>query len=153
MAEGITRLLLLEAGLGDGWTVSSSGLAAFPGDPAAIYALNVLAEMGIDMSDHRSSRTSPYSVEKAQYVFAMTRDHLDHLWRLFPESKDRILLFSDVSQWVPKCPGGFPPQSVIGPIEPDIPDPYGLDIGVYRKVAETIVLYARGLIFSLKGKG
>lgn len=153
MAEGITRFLLVEAGVGDRWTVSSSGLAAFPGDPAALHARNALEEMGIDISGHRSSRTSHYAVEKARYIFAMTRGHRDHLWRLFPESKDRILLLSDILQRARERSGDFSVDSFLRPSEQDIPDPHGLDLGVYRTVAQTILLYSRLLVLFLQAEG
>lgn len=150
MAEGLTRFLLFEAGLGDRWSVSSSGLAAFPGDPAAPHALNVLAEKGIDISGHRSCRTSVYSIEKARYVFAMTEGHRDQLLRFFPEYKDRILLLTGIVQRVRA-------SSELLPVLPDlrltgqnIPDPYGLDLDHYRAVARRIEFCSRLLVHFLR---
>lgn len=153
MAEGLTRFFLFEAGLGDRWSVSSSGLAAFPGDPVAPHALKALAEMGVDLSGHRSSRTSPYAVEKARYVFAMTGGHRDHLLRLLPDFEDRIFLFSDFARREQGLSEALAPHWVSHLAGPDIPDPYGLDLGHYRNVAQTLAAYSRLLVLFLRTSG
>lgn len=143
MAEGILRNELRQAGIDCLWSVSSSGLCAFPGDPAAPHALQILAEMGIDISSHRSSRTSAYAIEQASYVLAMTDLHRARLVRLFPEFNGRIRLFSDAAGMERQMPGRSDSRSGALLAERDIPDPYGGTLEDYRRVAEAIAYYAR----------
>jgi len=57
MAEGICRALAEEKG----WSIQavSCGLAAFPGDPAAPYAVEAARKYGADLTMHRSRPLSP----------------------------------------------------------------------------------------------
>jgi len=106
MAEGLLRHLA-----GDRVEVASAGLGAGHGQPPSAHAIEVLRKEGIDIADIRSQPVSPHLLQQADYIFTMTRDHLDMLLLLFPEmaSKTRLLRFDEAAK------GG----------RPDVTDPIG----------------------------
>jgi len=80
--------------------VASAGLGAGHGQPPSAHAIEVLKKEGIDISDIRSQPVSPDLLRRADYVFTMTRDHLDMLLLLFPEMapKTRLLRFDEAAK-------------------------------------------------------
>jgi glycine hydroxymethyltransferase len=119
MAEGLLRHLA-----GDEVEVASAGLGAGRGQPPSAHAIDVLRGEGIDISDIRSQPVSADLLREADYIFTMTRDHLDMLLLLFPEmaSKARLLRFDDAAK------GG----------RPDVTDPIGGTRGTYEACKEDI---------------
>jgi glycine hydroxymethyltransferase len=95
MAEGLLRQM--SAGRIE---AASAGLGAGRGQQPSAHAVNVLKEEGIDISDIRSQPVSAHLLEKADYIFTMTRDHLDMLLLLFPEmaAKARLLRFDEAAK-------------------------------------------------------
>ena len=95
MAEGLLRHMA-----GDRVAVASAGLGAGHGQPPSVHAIEVLKKEGIDISDIRSQPVSPDLLRRADYVFTMTRDHLDMLLLLFPEvaPKTRLLRFDEAAK-------------------------------------------------------
>jgi protein-tyrosine phosphatase len=125
MAEAICKLLLtrrlscpfdqLEE---RGYVVLSAGVAAMGGAPAAGHAIDVLRAMGGSLEGHRSRRVSLDMVRQADYIFAMTADHLDALLNGVPEVQPRAFL--------------------LDPHGRDVPDPVGSDHHNYRQTAQMI---------------
>jgi len=60
---------------GDIAVFSSAGLHAAPGEPASDGARAVAAEMGADLSDHRSRPVDAQVLAEADWVIGMTRAH------------------------------------------------------------------------------
>jgi len=59
----------------DGITVESAGLGALVGHPAAGYALELMQEMGEDISAHRARQIHPDMVAAADLVLVMEAGH------------------------------------------------------------------------------
>lgn len=59
-----------------GYWVLSAGVSAVPGDGPAPDAVEILREMGADLSGHRSQSLLPLVVAEADELIAMTRSHL-----------------------------------------------------------------------------
>ena len=95
MAEGLLRHMA-----GDRVKVASAGLGAGHGQPPSAHAIEVLRKEGIDIADIRSQPVSAHLLQQADYIFTMTRDHLDMLLLLFPEmaSKTRLLRFEEAAK-------------------------------------------------------
>ena len=95
MAEGLLRRMA-----GGKMEVCSAGLGAGRGQPPSAHAVEVLRKEGIDISGIRSQPVSPDLLERADYIFTMTRDHLDMLLLLYPEmsSKARLLRFDEAAK-------------------------------------------------------
>ena len=100
--------------------VFSAGLHAVEGLSASPLAVVVLAKQGIDLSSFRSQPVTPDLIKEAASVFAMTRDHLRQLLRLYPESQGKFFLLN------------------AGNFEEDIPDPIGASMQTYQQCSETI---------------
>ncbi len=91
-----------------GWRVVSAGVWAPEGRPASAYAIDELAQRGIDLSGHRSRNVTLELMSEADLVLAMTRSHAEALGASFPEHASKVHLISEM----------------IGK-EYDIYDPYG----------------------------
>jgi len=103
---------------GRGFLVSSAGLAAMPGDQAALEAMAAVKEHGADLSGHSSQPLTPDLVLQADYLFTMTRSHQVAVQSRF---------------------GGHGPRPrLLHPEGMDIADPIGADQEVYRECAQEI---------------
>jgi protein-tyrosine phosphatase len=125
MAQAICKLLLsrklgcpLDQVESRGYLTLSAGVAATNNAPAASHAINVLRMMGGMLESHRSRRVTLDLLRIADYVFAMTADHLDALLDSVPEARSHSFLLD---------PGGG-----------DVPDPIGSDQETYRQTAQRI---------------
>lgn len=107
MAEGIARNIL-----GAGAAVESAGVEAGEDMPATQHALAVMAERGIDISDHRSRPVESVNLSLFDVVIAMTSSIAETLRRLGVEPA-RV-------------------QSI------DVDDPYCKGLAAYRTAAEQI---------------
>ncbi len=104
--------------------VISAGISAAPGFPASVNSVTALRGKGISLSKFRSQPLTEALVAKADYIFAMTRGHLDVILTFFPEAADKAFL---VTEFMP------------GPLRgSDIPDPIGQDVNVYMKCRDRI---------------
>lgn len=113
MAEALMRRKLQERALTD-WQVLSAGLAA-DGSPAAQYAVEVLAEQGLNLTRHRSRSLTRSLCEEADRIAVMTPDQAVLLGMLFGVPQEKIVVLG----------GG-------------IPDPYGGDIETYRRTRDAL---------------
>jgi glycine hydroxymethyltransferase len=122
MAEGLMRSLADKERAGV--KVKSAGLGAGRGQPPSLHAIDALRAEGIDISGIRSQPVSPDLLEEADFIFTMTRDHLDMLLLLFPEmaAKCRLLRFDEAAK------GG----------RADVTDPIGGTRGTYEACKEDI---------------
>ncbi len=122
MAEGIFRHLV--AGRDD-VRVASAGVHASYGQTPSDFAVEALAEDGIDISEQRSQPLTDELVAQADFIFAMTRGHLDALHTFFPEAADKAFL---VREFDPSVSG----------YDLDIPDPIGQSRAVYFRCRDML---------------
>jgi protein-tyrosine phosphatase len=123
MAEGLAKALLAKK-LGieatqlaeRGVVVASAGTAGGIG-PASDHAVQVMAEKGIDISDHHSLPLSEETIRQADHIFAMTKAHRDRVLALAPSAEDRVRLLLDPDE---------------------VRDPIGGDKDDYKKCANSI---------------
>ncbi|MCD6460520.1 low molecular weight protein arginine phosphatase [bacterium] len=94
MAEGIFKYLSQSR---SELICESAGVAAYQGFPASVNAILVAKKYGIDLSYHLSRCVTSSLVEKADYVFVMTTQHLNILNEHFPEHSKKIFLLKDFS--------------------------------------------------------
>lgn len=119
--EGVRRL---------GWShveVSSAGVGAAPGEPAAGGSIRAAARHGLDLAGHRSSPLTAEALERADMVLAMSPGHLAPLVAL--GAGDKAALLTDFAAAVD--PEGVPPS---------VPDPFG---GADEAYEATYVLLER----------
>lgn len=101
--------------------VFSAGVAAFPGQPAARYGIEVLKEMDIDLRDHRSAILDKKMVDDADIILTMTSEHLQAVLQRYPQAVEKIYTLGNYSRV-----GG------------DILDPFGGSIEEYRRSVDQI---------------
>jgi protein-tyrosine phosphatase len=119
--------------------VDSAGTMGLQGAGASPEAIQAMAEIGVDLSKHRSKRLSGTDLRTTDIVVAMTRHHLEHLAHHYPEGSDhRVLLraFEDDTR---------PSGDADG-----LPDPIGEPVEFYRKIVPVIRQCVDHLILHLK---
>lgn len=147
MAEHLLRHRAEEAGLE--LKTASAGLHAYPGDSATREAVEVLEELGIDASSHRSRRVHPYLLEEYDLILAMTSSHKRQLLEMAPELAGRIYLLKEYAERAAGEQEGSPS------IEKDyeISDPFGQSLAVYRNSRDEIDRALETILRSGLGKG
>ena len=77
MAQALFNRYAREHGLDA--VADSAGMAAAPGLPASNHAIAVMAEMGEDLTSHRSKPISRPLLDKADLIVCMSEGHLELL--------------------------------------------------------------------------
>lgn len=119
MAEYLMRDAVEGRGLG--WEVSSAGTSAPDGMPASYQAVLAMADLDIDMNEHRSQPLSREMVDAADLIVVMTADHESRVTWRFPDAADKIRRLRS-----------FVPEVLADDM--DVPDPIGLSDFVYRGI-------------------
>jgi len=122
IAEGLFRRL---TGNRKDIQVASAGVHAVRGQPPSLYAVEVCAAEGTDISGLRSQPLTGALVDQATHIFAMTGAHLETIQTLFPQSAEKTFLLREFEE-----PGTT--------VWRDLPDPIGLGREVYEDCARTI---------------
>ena len=115
--------------------VESAGLGAFTGDPATDHTHEVLKEMGLDVSNHRSRFLRPELAEEFDLILVMTHQHKAELLRTQPYLEDKVFLLKEFAQL-----NGLLQQE---PVEEEekvygISDPFGQSLQVYQEARDEI---------------
>ena len=101
-----------------GVIVASAGVAAVPGCAASIEAVEILQELGLDLSKHESQPLTDKLVRHADMIFTMTNGHKHAILRRWPEASNRTHTL--------RMDGG------------DINDPIGGPKELYREAASQV---------------
>jgi L-threonylcarbamoyladenylate synthase len=124
MAEAIFKKILterlacsIEELPARGWWVTSAGVSAWAGEPAAAEARQAVAAFGADLSSHRSRPLRADLASEADYLITMTNEHVELLRSGFPELGVELR----------RLAGGE-----------DLADPLGSEQAVYDECARTI---------------
>jgi len=126
MAAEYCRRRAAEVGL-DGLVVDSAGTLGIEDEPAADDARQVMAEIGVDLSRHRSKGIRPEDLRSTDYTIVMERRHLRYLSQHHPHATDRRLLLRS-----------FEEASDPHPYAPDLKDPIGLPIESFRELVPLV---------------
>jgi protein-tyrosine phosphatase len=122
MAEGFLKHILAREGRRSEYRVSSSGTWATDGQPASAYALQVMAEQGIDISAHRTRSLTQGQIDEADLILTLAQEHKTAILRHFRGGEGKTYLLSEM----------------IG-LHHSVADPYGSDSRAeYRHCAATI---------------
>jgi glycine hydroxymethyltransferase len=128
MAEGLFETMIAER---PDLRVRSAGVSTYPGQPPSAHAVDVLAELGVDISQHRSRPLGEKVIDEADWIVAMTRSHLDSIIYLFPSAAEKVYLLRE-----------FEP----GATSLDVADPIGMGLEAYRTAREIIQQGLPGLL-------
>lgn len=121
MAETLFRAELARADADCRFDAASFGLAAARGVPATPFAREAAAELGGDLSAHRSHGAADVSPSAGDIFIAMTPQHL-HALKAAPV---KSFLISD-----------FFPENAF---PREVPDPFGGTLDDYRRARDAIV--------------
>lgn len=101
MAEGIFKKHLVEkTGLRvdelpeKGYKVLSAGTAGIENTPASEEAIRACAAKGIDISEHRSKGLTRENIETSDFIFVMSKKHLDAVLDICPQAGDKTFLLT-----------------------------------------------------------
>jgi glycine hydroxymethyltransferase len=122
MADGLLQHML--RGRNDVQVVSA-GLGAPDGSTATQAAIEVMAELGIDISSHASQPLNGDLVRQADFIFTMTRQQQDTIQALYPAAAEKTFLVREFEE------SGAAENK-------DIADPIGQSIEVYRRTRDQI---------------
>jgi protein-tyrosine phosphatase len=134
MAEGILKTLASKNNLDI--EVRSAGIAAFTGDNPSNNSVIALKNLGIDISNHRSSSINDYMIDESDIILTMTNSHKDNLLRRFPNAKNKTFLYNEYA---------FGEYT-------DISDPFGGSLNVYEEVRDQIYKASEAIIKKLTMK-
>ena len=96
MAEALLRARLARDEAQRDWRVGSAGVWTTDGRPASAYAIEEMAQRGIDLRAHRSRNVTPELMAEADLVLAMTRQHVEALSAAFPDHAHKVALLSEM---------------------------------------------------------
>jgi protein-tyrosine-phosphatase len=106
--------------------IRSAGTSAMAGLPASSTAIEAMREVDIDLTGHRSATLDGYMLEEADLIFCMAERHRRHIVDWFKSLDAKVYLLRE-----------FDPERTDSDY-PDVPDPIGLDITVYRRALTMI---------------
>lgn len=135
MAEVIFNSLAEEKDLD--WRAESAGIAAVGGRPASANAIEAVAEIGLDLSLHRTRFLPAIDLNEYSLFVGMGEEHADILRSIgIPAELIRVLYRA-------------PNTDDIYDLRPDIVDPYGGDLNAYRKCRDDILSGIKALMATL----
>jgi len=101
MAEGLFRKHLAQkAGCSVdelqkmGYKVLSAGTMQMSGAPASTEAVVACQRKGVDIRDHASQRLTPLLVQESDFIFGMTRSHLEQVAFFAPDAGSKCSLLA-----------------------------------------------------------
>ena len=126
--------------------VSSAGTHARPGLPAHPYAVEVLAEQGVDAGGWAATRLDREGIERADLVVTAAASQRREVVAMAPDAEGRTFTLLDLSAWLAAAPAdeGTGPTDLLaratagrarlGPRrERDLPDPMGRSLRHFRR--------------------
>lgn len=129
MAAGLLQHAVQSRGRGP--KADSAGLAALVGRPPDPIAIELLAERGIDIADHRAVQVSEEMLRRYALILVMERTQQDFVETTWPAFHGRVFRWGHWQDF-------------------DVPDPYGMDNSAFR---ESLAVLDRGLLMWLKKLG
>lgn len=128
MAEAALRKALAADEFGrasDGVSVVSAGIYANEGDPASANAIAATRELGLDITSHRARLLTEELLKDADLVLTMTSAHKQTVLLRYPFLQGKAMTLNEFA-------------GLSDELGPDIPDPFGQSIDVYRTTARSI---------------
>lgn len=124
MAEGLLRDLLRQKEQ-LGVHVLSAGTSTMPGMGPTQETLDVMADIGVDVSNHTARQLTPDLVEFSDAIFCMEDFHREQILAMHPEAESKVHLLRTFRNVAPVP-------------DPNIPDPIGRPKSVYETCLATI---------------
>ena len=119
MAEALLRRALSKQPGSQPFQIRSAGIGALVGHPADDHALTLMAERGLDISEHRASQLNRDMIHWADLILVMETSHKHHIESQYPTARGKTYRLSEWDQL-------------------DIEDPYRLSEDAFRKCLSNI---------------
>jgi protein-tyrosine-phosphatase len=132
MAEALFRHRI---GDGTGWNATSAGIYAGAGSPASTNAIEAVRELHLDLKTHHSQPLTVELVNLAELIVVMTAAHRFHILQDFPELGNKVCLLKSFGT---------------SKDTPDISDPFGGSLNVYKKTRDEIDRAISDLVLFLR---
>ena len=139
MAEYLARQLTAA----DKYTFASAGLAAIEGNVAAEPAVEVMAEQGIDISEHRAQRLAAGLADEADLILTMTYRHKKNILENLSVSEAKVFTLKEFANKKEATS-----KSDLAKL--DISDPFGQSLTTYRQCAQEIEAAIKPALSRLK---
>lgn len=124
MAAGLLRNKLATEHPNGQHRVFSAGIWALDGQPASPNAVAVMAERGIDISDHIAHTIAAEDIAEADLILGMSHEHVEMIRNTWPQYEWKLFRLCEMSGK-----------------RKDIQDPYGGSLEAYRASAGIIAGY------------
>ena len=122
------------------------------GHPAADYSIDLMAERGLDLSEHRSRVLTPDAVRSADLVLGMAREHVMYAVVMVPDAFPKIFTLKelvrrgeaigprgadeDIATYLARAHAGRTTRGLLGSSpDDDVADPIGMPRGAYEVMA------------------
>jgi ribose 5-phosphate isomerase B len=139
MAAGLLRKILDECGVpASKIQVSSAGIYALPGFPASPEAVEVMHQLGVDLSSHQSRNLQKEELLASDLILTMTSAQKAQIVNAFPEVKDKLFVLREFIGIKARGKSGLDLSDAGSKTCFDIPDPFGQNLEVYKNCAEVI---------------
>lgn len=110
--------------------IRSAGIMASSDMPASPEAIKVMAEQGVDLSQHRSRCLTEDLLQWADLVLTMTESHRHHIIRQYDIRSDKVHTLAQF------C----------GEVHIDVVDPFGSGLPTYRQSARQLQQMIKQLV-------
>ena len=97
LAEALFKEMIRRRGESAAWQVSSAGVWALEGSPAALAALRAASSRGLNLSGHVSRPVTQQLLDQTDLVLVMEREHLEAMEEKFPAMAGRVHLLSSMA--------------------------------------------------------
>ena len=120
MAEGILKDLAIKNNLDI--KVESLGINAVNNKDVALFAIEAMKDIGIDISNHKSYQVNSEILAKTDLVLTMSNSHKKQILAQYPFMKDKVFLLNEFA---------FGEKT-------DIQDPFGAPLRYYERARDEI---------------
>jgi len=122
MAEALARKALADR---PDWRVLSAGIGAINGQAASPHSVTALRQIGVELSGHSSKMLTGRMIREADYIFGLTRGHVEGIAMLYPEASEKLFVLREFEEGV-------------GELDLDITDPIGGPLDGYLECRDQI---------------
>ena len=102
--------------------VSSAGVAVFSGSSASPQSVQVMAEFGMNLAEHRARQFNDGIAREADLILTMTTGQKQVILQRYPAAEERVFTLTEF----------------VGSNSGEITDPFGQSVEVYRKSAQDL---------------
>jgi len=78
--------------------VLSAGTGAIENEPASPQARQVMADWGLDLSQHRARFLTTKMLQEADLILTMTQRHKDYIEEIMPDAQGKVFLLKEYAQ-------------------------------------------------------